>query len=117
MKKILVVNNDYDTMGLLKSWLEKRAYSVEFTANPHKVAAIVRKFCPELIIVDVMQKNVAIQLKGEYRPRNIPILLMTGYTLRGANNEIPANDTIEKPFNLSLLERKIESLTRGIVSL
>lgn len=58
MKKILVVNNDIDTMSLLKRWLEKRDYLVEFTGSQEKVFSILKKFTPELVIVDVLQKDV-----------------------------------------------------------
>ncbi len=35
---------------------------------------------------------------------------MTGYTVRPKVSQMPAEDVIEKPFNLSLLEKKIERL-------
>jgi CheY-like chemotaxis protein len=64
----------------------------------------------------VLQKDVAIQLKSHSKTRSIPILLMTGYTLRGSNGKVPADDTIEKPFNLFLLEKKIENLMNGVIT-
>ena len=111
MKKILVVNNDFDTMSLLKSWLEKKTYKVKFTSNQKEVPKIMKEFAPELVIVDVIQKEVAEQLKTNKKTRSVPVLLMTGYTLRQMN-QLPVDDTIEKPFNLHLLEKKIERLTR-----
>ena len=112
MKKILVVNNDFDTMSLLKSWLEKKTYEVKFTGNQKEVPRIMKEFAPELVIVDVIQKEVAEQLKINKKTRSVPVLLMTGYTLRQMNNQLPVDDTIEKPFNLHLLEKKIERLIR-----
>jgi len=112
MKKILVVNNDFDTMSLLKSWLEKKTYEVKFTGNQKEVPRIMKEFSPELVIVDVIQKEVAEQLKINKKTRSVPVLLMTGYTLRQMNNQLPVDDTIEKPFNLHLLEKKIERLIR-----
>src|SRR4029079_14571380 len=110
MKKILVVNNDFDTMSLLKSWLEKKTYEVKFTGNQKEVPRIMKEFAPELVIVDVIQKEVAEQLKINKKTRSVPVLLMTGYTLRQMNNQLPVDDTIEKPFNLPLFEKKIEKL-------
>ena len=112
MKKILVVNNDFDNMSLLKSWLEKKTYEVKFTGNQKEVPRIMKEFAPELVIVDVIQKEVAEQLKINKKTRSVPVLLMTGYTLRQMNNQLPVDDTIEKPFNLHLLEKKIERLIR-----
>jgi DNA-binding response OmpR family regulator len=112
MKKILVINNDMDTMTLLKSWLEKKAYEVKYTGNQQEVPSIVREFRPGLVIVDVLQKEVAEQLKDNEETRSVPVLLMTGYTLRQVKSPLPVDDTIEKPFNLPLLEKKIENLIR-----
>ena len=110
MKKILVVNNDFDTMTLLKSWLEKKTYNVRYTGNQEEVPKIIKEFRPELVIVDVLQKEVAEKLKTYKKTRSVPVLLMTGYTLRQKNIFLPVDDIIEKPFNLPLLEKKIEKL-------
>jgi two-component system alkaline phosphatase synthesis response regulator PhoP len=110
MKKILVINNDFDTMALLKTWLERKTYEVKYTGNQEEVPEIVKEFRPELVIVDVLQKDVAEQLKENEKTRSVPVLLMTGYTLKQMNSPVPADDTIEKPFNLPLLEKKIERL-------
>ena len=110
MKKILVVNNDVDTMNLLKSWLEKKAYKVEYTSDREVVPDMVKEFNPRVVLVDVLQKEVIEQLKSDEETRTIPVLLMTGYTVRQKNPHVPADDIIEKPFNLNLLEKKIEKL-------
>lgn len=112
MKKILVVNNDIDTMSLLKSWLEKKAYEVKYTGSQEEVPKIMKEFDPELVIVDVLQKEVAEQLKTNKKTRAVPVLLMTGYTSVPANSQLPVDDTIEKPFNLPLLEKKIARLIK-----
>ena len=110
MKKILVINNDFDTMTLLKSWLEKKAYTVRYTGNQQEVSRIVKDFGPDLLLVDVIQKDVVEELNALEETRSVPVLLMTGYALRAQQNQVPVEDTIEKPFNLSLLEKKIEKL-------
>ena len=110
MKKILVINNDFDTMTLLKNWLEKRTYKVKYTGNQEEVSKIIKEFAPELVIVDVLQREVIKQLKIRKETSSVPVLLMTGYALRQVNNQLPVDDIIEKPFNLSLLEKKIEKL-------
>ena len=110
MKKILVVNNDLDTMSLLKSWLERKAYKVKYTGDRNVVTDLVKEFNPKVVLVDVLQKEVVEQLKSDNETRTIPVLLMTGYTLRQKVPQVPADDIIEKPFNLNLLEKKIEKL-------
>ncbi|MDQ6902934.1 MAG: response regulator [Bacteroidota bacterium] len=110
MKKILVVNNDFDTMTLLKNWLEKKAYEVKFTGNEAEVFTIINKFDPDLMLIDVSHSELISTLKKQQENRQAPILLMTGYTFREATRKLPVDDSIEKPFNLGLFEKKIETL-------
>jgi response regulator RpfG family c-di-GMP phosphodiesterase len=49
-------------------------------------------------------------MKTDKKTRSVPVLLMTGYSLRQKNNLLPVDGIIEKPFNLPLLEKKIEKL-------
>ncbi|MEO8764354.1 MAG: response regulator [Ginsengibacter sp.] len=117
MKKILVINNDIDTMSLLKNWLEKKSYTVKYTGNEEEVPAIMEDFSPHLVIADVMQHELVERLKKNKKTRSIPVLLMTGYTLRQTINRLPGDDIIEKPFNLALFEKKIERLIQKVVTI
>ena len=100
-------------MVLLKNWLEKKAYHVKYTGNREEVAAIMEDFAPELVMVDVLQQDVARDINTRGKARSTPVLLMTGYNMRQKNSQIPFDDIIEKPFNLPLLEKKIERLIQG----
>ena len=106
----MVVNNDEDTMSLLKMWLEKKMYKVQYTSSQEEVPQLVKDFNPQLLIVDVLQKDVVEKLKQNHETSHLPVLLMTGYTQRQNLTSSGANDTIEKPFNLRILEKKIEKL-------
>ena len=110
MENILVINNDVDTMDLLKTWLEKKAYKVDYTSNKNAVQDIIRSFHPSLIIVDVLQKELLPDLKNHKESCDVPVLLMTGYTRTTSGNDGLVDDVIEKPFNLNLLQQKIETL-------
>ena len=110
MENILVVNNDIDTMDLMKYWLEKKSYKVDFTSNRSAVPDLIRELHPSLLIVDVMQKDLLPYLKKTKDLSSVPILLMTGYTTGHRHSESLADDVIEKPFNLPLLQKKIETL-------
>jgi DNA-binding response OmpR family regulator len=110
MEKIVVINNDVDTMSLLQNWLEKKSYEVKFTSSQAEGLQLVKHFEPGLVLVDVLQKDIIAQLKNGETTQSIPIILMTGYALRHKPPEMPVDDMIEKPFNLNLLEKKIEKL-------
>lgn len=110
MAKILVVNNDIDTMLLLKSWFERKKYKVKFTGNANDVPHIINEFAPDILLIDILQNKVTEQLKSQYKTKKIPVIVMTGYTL-DTQNESPVmvDDVIEKPFDPKLLEKKIEN--------
>ena len=112
MDKILVVNNDFDTMNLLKNWLEKKNYHVEYTGHTEGVTDLIKEVRPSLVIVDIMQKDAIEEIKKNNDLRHLPILLMTGYTSKSRNKDLPYDDVIEKPFNLSLFQKKIEALIK-----
>lgn len=114
MKKILVVNNDIDTMSLLKGWLERKKYKVKFTGDQDKVPGLVKDFSPDIVLVDVLQHKVAENLKSDNKTKGIPVIVMTGYTLKDQNKFLlAADEVIEKPFDPKYLEDKIKSLLNG----
>ena len=61
-----------------------------------------------------MESATAERLKSDAATRNVRVILMTGYTLpKKTPNAVKVDDVIEKPFNLPLLEKKIEALIRA----
>ncbi len=113
MKKILVVNNDIDTMDLIKMWLETQDYKVIYTGDEDEVPQIVKSFKPDVVIVDVLKEMAAKQLKSSEKTKHIPIIMMTGYTI---NSQIVSkdivDDVIEKPFNPVVLGNKIKGFLK-----
>lgn len=111
MQKILLVNNDLDLLSLLKTWLEhKKTYRVQVTTSHKDVRTIIRHFQPELVLADIMQKKAVEEIKGNEYSKNIPVILMSGHTGLQKNEQYPVDDFIEKPFDLSLLEIKMQQL-------
>ena len=97
-------------MNLLKTWLQKKNYEVAFTGDKRQVISLIQIFDPQLILIDVLHREIVEKIKMTTHIDNIPILLMTGYTHPGSNAIAGVDDTIEKPFDLSLLELKIKRL-------
>ncbi|MEP7142897.1 MAG: response regulator [Ferruginibacter sp.] len=108
MEKILVINNDFDTMSLLKDLLEKKAYQVTYTSSGEESIQIAKKFEPDVVLVDVLQKNCIEELRTHPATAYIPIILMTGYSWNEKTNEVAADEIIEKPFFLEQLQQKIQ---------
>ena len=97
-------------MSLLKTWLEKKNYTVKFTGNSSEVPQLLKTFSPKLLIVDILQKDILLQLKSNGHNNDFSVLLMTGYSYGQKSEDLPIDDVIEKPFDLSLFEKKIEKL-------
>ena len=112
MNKILVINNDLDSMSLLKQWLESKTYLVKITTSRNEVPHLMREFMPEIAMVDIMQKGVIYDLKEDENTRNVSILLMSGYSKGHNYLQLRVDDIIEKPFNLPLLEFKLSKLLK-----
>ena len=110
MKRILVINNDVETMSLLQTWLEKKNYTVKFTGNLEEVPQLIKAFAPQLLIVDILQKDILTQLKSNGHTNGIATILMTSYSYRQKAEDLAVDDVIEKPFDLPLFEKKIEKL-------
>jgi DNA-binding response OmpR family regulator len=106
--KILIINNDMDAMSLLQTWLERKGYNVRFTEDAGSVNDLIHEFKPQLIIVDILQREVAENLKFNNEVKSV--LLMKGYTLKSKKNDLAVDDIVEKPFNLPLLEKKVFTL-------
>ena len=115
MKKILVINNDFDTMILLKRWLENKGYKVKFTGNRQAAINLIKEFVPSLILIDIMQGPLLHNIKSYKKFESIPVLLMTGYTSKPLDINLAIDDLITKPFDLTLLEAKIKRLVNNNV--
>ena len=109
MQKILVINNDIDTMNMLQLLLERKTgmYKVEFTSDRDAVLEIIEQFKPDLLLIDVLQKEVFPLLEGHPQAAKLPVILMTGYSVRDTAVEFKVNDIIEKPFVWEILENKV----------
>ncbi len=110
MHRIIVINNDIDTMSLLQSWLERKSYKVKYTGDPEELLVLMSDFKPSLVIADILQAGAVKLIKSDKKTKDVPVILMTGYTLKEKLPEVEIEDIIEKPFNLDLLQKKIERL-------
>lgn len=110
MKKILIVNSSYETMELLETWLERKEYDVKITAELDEVISIVESFKPVVMLVDIAEASIITSIKSDTTLLPVRILFMTGHTGHGRLNMQGADDTIEKPFDLNNLQKKISNL-------
>jgi DNA-binding response OmpR family regulator len=117
-KKIMIAEDDRDLSDLLRYNLEREGFQVIPVRDGSLVMPNVRKFAPDLLILDLMLPgmdgfDVCRQLRQT--DRSLPILMLTARaeeTDRVVGLEIGADDYVTKPFSLRELIARVRVLLR-----
>ena len=106
MKKILLVDDDEDTLDVVKSILMLNGFDVQTHSSNLNVAEIVKWNYPNLILLDIrffgkLGTVICKELKEIY---DIPIILLSGDTKHGNEFEqCHADAFVQKPFDIKQL--------------
>lgn len=111
MKKILIVNNDPDTMQLLENLLGNAGFKTSALADINKVPEIIEQFKPNLLLLDIDQREIINRLGKTAAKKSIPVLLMTGHHNTHKYKQEGEDHIIPKPFTLQHLIEKITAIT------
>jgi CheY-like chemotaxis protein len=108
--RILLVDDDADFVESTKTVLESRSYEVIVAVNGDDGLRKAREAKPDLILLDIIMPvedgfTAAERLKDDTELAEIPVLMLTSYSVKGAGTAIPrsrgygleAEDYIEKP--------------------
>jgi DNA-binding response OmpR family regulator len=125
-KNIMVVDDDRDLTNSLKAYFEARNYGVRLAHSGAEGMSEIERSRPDLIVLDIMMDtdadgfNLAFKLKSEEAYREIPIIILSGFTdhlkTRSKSFEFvmerdwPAAEYIKKPASLSSIEAAVERL-------
>lgn len=110
MKKILIVNNDPDTMLLLQELLQMEGYQVKVNTKREELSPMLKSFEPNLVLMDITRQEVMDEIYYQASKNGVPVLLMTGHNNYPVKNENGFKDFIKKPFTMDELMKKIESV-------
>jgi two-component system response regulator VicR len=118
IKKVLVVDDEPDTLELVKLVLESGGFETVLAANGMEALDKVGKTRPDLVLLDVMMPDmdgwdVFRKIKEKYP--TIPIAILTAKAqnidkLLGLH-VLKADDYITKPFGKNELINKVKKLT------
>ncbi len=119
-QKILIVDDEIDTLLPLKRSLEAMDYIVVEACNGPEAIKRAHTERPELVILDVMMPGmdgieVCKVLKKDARTENIPVIMLTARDEvkdKVESLETGADDYVTKPFNLNELKARIRSVLR-----
>jgi len=122
MKKILVIDDDEELNQLLKKYLAKFSYEVRSETHPHDGLKAIKRYQPDLIILDVMLPDMeGFEVLREIRKESaVQVVMLTArgeVTDRIVGLEIGADDYLPKPFEPRELVARIQTvLRRGVDS-
>jgi DNA-binding response OmpR family regulator len=119
-KKILVVDDDPEILGMLDIRLGKRGYHVMSAADGEQALEQARKEKPSLVVLDVMMPRmngweVARALRQDPATHGIKIVMLTaiGAQMNEMTSPLYGVDAyLDKPFQFVELESKIDELLR-----
>jgi DNA-binding response OmpR family regulator len=117
-KKILVVDDDPEILGMLDIRLGKRGYHVISAADGEQALEQARKEKPSLVVLDVMMPRmngweVARALRQDPATHDIKIVMLTaiGAQMNEMTSPLYGVDAyLDKPFQFAELEKKIDEL-------
>jgi CheY-like chemotaxis protein len=129
--KILIIEDDPDFIESMRLILEANSHDVEFAQSGEAGLEAVKKFEPDLIVLDVMMETETAGFHVVYQLRNadpsseyakylkVPILMVTsigektGMLFNPKDDEefLPVDDFVEKPIRPDHLIAKVKQLT------
>ena len=120
-KKILIVEDETDLVGVLEYNLKNQGYSVESAlTGSEALRKIASGRAPDLILLDLMLPDISgvdvcRQCRSQERTRTVPILMLTARgeeADRIAGFEVGADDYVTKPFSVRELMLRVKALLK-----
>lgn len=117
-KRILVLDDEPDVTELLEYKLEQEGYTVGVLNDPLEFVSKVRKFEPDLMILDIMMPELnGLQLcriaRSDPAMKEIPVIFLTAKGEaedRVKGLETGADDYLSKPFNTKELLLRVSNV-------
>ena len=114
-KRIVVVDDDQDLVGLLTVDLERRGYEVIAITDSRKALELVKTLQFDLLLVDIMMPeisgynvaNAVVSLKTTPPPKIIVMTCLDTRRESGVALLSGVSAMVQKPFTLDDLHRKI----------
>jgi two-component system alkaline phosphatase synthesis response regulator PhoP len=118
-KKVLVVDDDVKTVGLVKLYLNRDGYRVITAYDGIEALKLARESHPDLIVLDIMLPGldgleVCRTLRAE---SDVPIIMLTAMATdddRLAGLDLGADDYVTKPFSPRELAARVRAVLRRL---
>ena len=118
-KKVLVVDDDTKTVGLVKLYLDRDGYQVLTAYNGVDALRLAREGYPDLIVLDLMLPDIdGLEVcRTLRRESDVPIIMLTARTTdqdKLAGLDLGADDYVTKPFSPSELAARVRAVLRRL---
>ena len=117
---VLVVDDDEDTLSLMRKILRDNGFGVRTTSRGLRALRVAREVRPALILLDLKMQDVDGQvvlrrLKNDPVTRDIPVMVLTGSTIiddakRQKVLSLGAARFMSKPFSVGEMMEEIETV-------
>ena len=113
MKKIIIIEDDADTLDLLEVILRDSGYAIIRANRPMSVDEII-SITPNLAILDVMLpygsgNQICLEIKSNPKSKHIPVMLYSASSnLKALAKESLADTYLAKPFDLNNLLKMVK---------
>ena len=124
--KILIIDDDVVFIKATQAVLESKDYQVSSALDGEEGLNKAKQEKPDLIILDIIMPTkdgftACEQLKSDPELENIPVLIMTSFSEKGKQTNIPtsagfnleAEDYAEKPLSPEELLKRVEKLLKS----
>ena len=116
MRRILAVDDNEDILEILKLILEGYDYEVSTLADGHFLFDEVKKYKPDLVLLDIMLGNMdgrelCKTLQADKETQDIPVIMVSA-SHNLSERFMPGNSRIDflaKPFDIEELIGKVET--------
>jgi len=120
-KMILIVEDEPKNLTLLRDLLQVSGYSTIEATDGEKGVELAKSKKPDLILMDIqMPKMDGLEatriLKADTTTRNIPILALTSYAMKGDEErilEVGCDGYLAKPFDIQELLKTVAEYLSG----
>jgi pilus assembly protein CpaE len=117
---IVLVDDDRVIQKMVGGFLERRGYVVRKASDGIEALQLIHECVPDMVITDVRMPELngielTSRLRGNHRTAGVPILMFSEMGAPPdalAGYAVGADDYLPKPFELAILEAKVQSLLR-----
>ena len=113
LKRILILDDDPDTLEAIKEILSYSGFEVKTAPSSDPLNETIAEYDPHLLLIDMLLQgknggDICKALKLSEKTADLKIILISAYPgLTGAHAKYLCNDFIAKPFDMNVLIDKV----------